>query len=366
MLDPAPVVRSGSSPEPDPDESAATAARAGLRYVSDADPGIRRERRGRGFTFRLSDGSRPSDRRIEAIRAMAIPPAWVDVWICTDPRGHLQATGRDDRGRKQYRYHPEWRRVRDEVKFARLAEFGAALPDVRNRIDADLSRPGLPHAKVVALAVGLLDRTLVRVGNDEYRRCNGTFGLTTLRSDHVEVQGAEVALCFVGKGGADHEVTIRDPRFARAVRRCHELGGKELFTYRGDDGLPVRIDSADCNDYLAAVVAEGVTVKYFRTWGATVTVVNELVGAPGDDPTGNGSGGSGAVDRALLAAIDRAASRLGNTRAVCRASYLHPLIADAHRSGDLIDLWRASRATGRMSRAERATLKLLQEHAGPR
>ena len=347
---------------PEDPEAAEAAERAGLRYVTDAEPGIRRRRCGQGFAYALPDGTRPGGRRVEEIRALAIPPAWTDVWICRDRNGHLQATGRDDRGRKQYRYHPRWREVRDESKFDRLRDFGGALPDLRARVDADLRRPGLPIEKVVALSIGLLDRTLVRVGNDAYRRDNGTFGLTTLRSDHVEVNGSEVSFCFVGKGGQEHEVSLRDPRFARAVRGCHELGGKELFTYRGDDGAPVRIDSADCNAYLAEVAGDGVTVKYFRTWGATVTVLEELV-AVASDTAGPDTAAVDLLEAALLAAIDEAAERLGNTRAVCRNSYLHPAVATAHQEGRLLDIWRSSRSTAAMSRAERATLRLLDSPA---
>jgi DNA topoisomerase-1 len=341
------------------DEAAEHAARAGLRYVTDVLPGITRRRCGSGFAYRMPDGTRPSDRRIDAIRALAIPPAWTDVWICPDPRGHLQATGRDDRGRKQYRYHPRWRMVRDESKFERLAEFASALPDLRARVDEDLARPGLPLEKVVALSIGLLDRTLVRVGNDVYRKDNGTYGLTTLRSQHVDISGSHVEFNFVGKGGHEFCVTVEDPRVAKAVRRCHELGGKELFTYRGDDGRPVRIDSGDCNDYLADVVGEGVTVKYFRTWGATVTVTEELAAHALSAEVAEQRAGT-AAERALLAAIDEAAARLGNTRAVCRSSYLHPAVTAAHLEGAVLDAWRASRSTPRMTRAERATLRLLQ------
>lgn len=352
----------GAPPGPvaDDDEAAESAARAGLRYVSDESPGITRRRHGRGFSYRMPDGSPVSDRRREAIGALAIPPAWTDVWICVDPRGHLQATGRDDRGRKQYRYHPRWRAVRDETKFERLAEFGSALPDLRQKVDSDLSLPGLPLEKVVALSIGLLDRTLMRVGNDHYRRSNGTYGLTTLRSKHVDLNGSAVRFRFVGKGGQEHEVSVEDPRFARAVRRCHELGGKELFTYRGDDGSPVRIDSGDCNDYLSRAIGDGITVKYFRTWGATVTVLEQLVEAARGTGTAVTTADS---DRLLLAAIDEAAQRLGNTRTVCRTSYLHPVIARAHQDGALSDLWRRSRSTTHMSRAERATLRLLQDGA---
>jgi DNA topoisomerase-1 len=325
------------------------AAEAGLRYVTDAEPGIRRTRRGRGFSYTRAGGRAPvgADTRAR-IERLAIPPAWTDVWICADATGHLQATGRDARGRKQYRYHDRWRAVRDEAKFDRLADFGARLPQVRAVVAEDLGRSGLPHRKVVALVLALMDRTLIRVGNDEYRRENGTHGLTTLESDHVAVDGATVQLCFVGKGGVEHEVRVTDRRLARVVRACHELGGRELFTYRGSDGAPVRVDSADCNEYLADVVGPGTTVKSFRTWGATVSVLEQLVAC--DGPLG---------DREVLAAIDHAAARLGNTRAVCRRAYVHPALCDDLDEDRLRAAWAASRRTATMSRAERATLRLL-------
>ncbi|CAN5436927.1 DNA topoisomerase IB [soil metagenome] len=300
----------------------------------------------------MPDGSAVSDRRREAIRVLAIPPAWTDVWICTDGRGHLQATGRDVRGRKQYRYHANWRVVRDENKFDRLLEFGLALPDLRAAVDEDLRRPGLPHDKVVALAVGLLDRTLIRVGNEQYRDTNGTYGLTTMEDDHVEIHGGDLSFSFIGKGGQEHQVDLHEPLLAKAVRRCHELGGRELFTYKGEDGSPVRIDSADCNEYVATHAGEGATVKYFRTWGATVTVMEELAAV---DPGGAGG------DSSVLAAIDVAADRLGNTRAVCRRAYVHPGVVEVFHDGTLTDLWSSSRSTASMSRGERATLKLLEQ-----
>lgn len=332
-----------------PPEVLDAAAEAGLRYVTDAEPGIRRVRRGRGFSYvRAGGAATVGERARRRIDALVIPPAWTDVWICSDETGHLQATGRDARGRKQYRYHERWRAVRDDAKFEGLGDFGRALPQLRSVLDEDLGRSGLPHRKVVALVVSLLDHTLIRVGNEAYRRDNGTFGLTTLESDHVEVSGPRIEFCFVGKGGQEHEVTLEDRRLARAVRACHELGGRELFTYRGTDGSPVRVDSADCNEYLADVVGTGTTVKSFRTWGATVTALESLVESPG--PLG---------DRDVVAAVDRAAERLGNTRAVCRRAYVHPALTDDLDEDRVREAWASSRSTATMTRAERATLRLL-------
>ncbi len=324
---------------------------AGLRYVSDQTPGIRRTIRGRGFSY--SAGGTTVDaatrRRIEEL---AIPPAWTDVWICPDPKGHLQATGRDARGRKQYRYHPQWRQVRDEAKFDRLLDFGEALPNLRTTVAEDLGRSGLTFTKVVALVVSLLDRTLIRVGNEEYRRDNGTFGLTTLEADHVEISGTDVTFHYLGKHSLEHEVTLKDRQLARAVRSCHELGGRELFTYRGEDGLPVRVDSADCNEYLAEVVGTGTTVKYFRTWGATVTALEALVSRPSP------------LEKAdVLAAVDEAALRLGNTRAVCRRAYIHPSLTENLKEEAVREAWAAARTTALMTRSERALIHLLGDHS---
>ena len=337
------------SPTPDDSDVVAAAAEAGLRYVSDAEPGIGRVRRGRGWSYVRAGGRAPvgaAERR--RIEALAIPPAWTDVWICADPDGHIQATGRDARGRKQYRYHDRWRATRDDTKFDRLHEFGLALPRLRAVTDEDLARSGLPPRKVVALVIALLDQTLIRVGNEEYRRDNGTYGLTTMRWRHVDVDGSELSFCFIGKGGQEHEVSVADRRLARAVRACHELGGRELFTYRGVDGAPVRVDSADCNDYLADVMGPATTVKYFRTWGASVTVLEALLEH------------DGALSQAdVLAAIDEAADRLGNTRAVCRRSYVHPILIEDADVEVLREAWSAARTTDTMTRAERALLRVL-------
>ena len=286
------------------------------------------------------------------IDALAIPPAWTDVWICADELGHLQATGRDARGRKQYRYHPRWRAVRDEAKFEHLADFGASLARVRAVVDEDLGRSGLPPRKVIALVIALLDRTLVRVGNETYRRENGTFGLTTLEEDQVSFSSGEMTFCFVGKGGHEFEVDVQDRRLARAVRSCHELGGRELFTYRGTDGSPVRVDSADCNEYLADVVGPSTTVKYFRTWGGSVAALEHL--AELDE---------GLSESDVVTAVDAAAELLGNTRAVCRRAYVHPLLTDDLDELRLRDAWQGARRTDRLSRGERAMVRLLDDGA---
>lgn len=322
--------------------------RNGLRYSSDDEVGIRRRRCGRGFAYRHDDGSAASDAERARINSLAVPPAWADVWICVDEDGHVQATGRDDRGRKQYRYHPRWRTMRDTRKFADLAEFGSGLAELRRRIDDDLARRRLDDRKLVALVLALMDETLIRVGNDEYARSNGTFGLTTLTRRHVVIAPGEVRFRFAGKGGIRHEVDVDDRRLAQLVRRCHELGGRELFSYRDDDGALRRVDSAAANDYLREVVGEPHTVKTFRTWGGSALAVEELAAVDGD---------VGPDD--VLRAIDLVAARLGNTRAVARASYVHPAIGDWAADGRLGDAWAASRSTSRMRRGERALARLL-------
>lgn len=323
--------------------------RHGLRYSSDEEPGIRRRRRGKGFAYRSDDGAGVgADERARIVR-LAIPPAWTDVWICSDGRGHVQATGRDARGRKQHRYHPEWRAMRDQRKFGDLAAFGGALPELRARIDEDLARPGFDHRKMSALVLALMDSTLIRVGNEEYARTNGTFGLTTLTRRHVVMEPGEVRFRFVGKGGIRHEVDIDDRRLARLVKRCHELGGRELFSFRDAAGELVRVDSADANDYLRSVVGESHTVKTFRTWGASALAVDVLA----IDPAAAGATST------YLAVVDLVAARLGNTRSVARSSYIHPSIGDWATDGSLAEAWRRSRSTATMQRSERSLLALL-------
>jgi DNA topoisomerase-1 len=333
----------------------ADAARlAGLRYVSDEEPGIARRRCGSGFTYRDGRGTiRDADARARIDR-LAIPPAWTEVWICPDDRGHIQATGRDDRGRKQYRYHDRWRAARDADKFEQLATFGVQLAKIRRQVALDLGRSGLPRARVLALVVRLLDETLVRVGNPQYAR-DESFGLTTLEPRHVEVGGGEVVFEFTGKHGIEHEVTVEDRRLASLVAACDDLGGERLFTYR-EGGEVIEVRSDDVNDYLHEIAGPAVTARDFRTWGGTVTVVEAL--GPTAPPDGERATAS-----AYLAAVDVAAARLGNTRDVCRSSYVHPVVADAHASGDLAEAWRRSRRTRRLTRAERATLRVLVDAA---
>jgi DNA topoisomerase-1 len=310
----------------DPDE---VAELAGLNYVQDSAPGIRRIRAGKGFSYRAEDGSRiTSPEALARIRALVIPPAWSNVWICVDPQGHLQATGRDARGRKQYRYHPRWRQLRDATKFERLLDFGAALPAVRARVDAELSQPGLSPPRVVAAVVRLLDETQIRVGNEEYARDNESYGLTTLRNHHAEVSSNRIRLLFRGKSGKTIERTVSDRRLARLVRRCQDLPGQLLFQYVGDDGNPHPVDSRDVNRFLHDVVGEPFTAKDFRTWAANVSVAASLrgMGAP-ESRT--------ASKKDVVAAVKEAAAELANTPTVCRASYIHPAVVDAYLDGDL-------------------------------
>jgi DNA topoisomerase-1 len=299
---------------------------SGLRYSSDEQPGIVRRRSGRGFTYRAADGRTIGDpETLDRIRAIAIPPAWADVWICPWPNGYLQATGRDARGRKVYRYHARYRRRRDDAKFGRLIAFAQALPAIRERVDEDLARPGLPREKVLAAVVRLLELTLIRVGNDEYARLNKSFGLTTLRNRHAAVDGAAVTFRFRGKSGQQHEVGLRDRRLAGVVRRCRDLPGQELFQYVGEDGDPRDVASDDVNGYLADI-APDVTAKDFRTWAGTVLAYRALRAL-----------GKGSTDREkqrnVAAAIRETAENLGNTAAVARQAYVHPAVVDAYLDG---------------------------------
>ncbi len=335
------------------DASVAIAEEAGLVYVSDAAPGIRRSRHGAHFRYRNPDGGAVSHATRARISALAVPPAWSDVWICPRREGHLQATGRDAKGRKQYRYHDRWREVREADKFSRLHDFGEALDGLRQKVEADLAGSIPTRARVLALVVHLLDETLIRVGNEEYATVNDSYGLTTLRDKHAEIDGAEVTLCFVGKSGIEHDLQLHDRKLANLIKRCHELGGQELFTYRDGDERG-SITSSDVNDWLHEVVGPETSAKTFRTWGASAVVVGELAGldAPATDAEANDQ---------IVAAIDVAAARLRNTRAVCRQSYVHPTVLDAFRDGSLGDQWAQTRAGARLSRAERTLLRALEE-----
>jgi DNA topoisomerase-1 len=310
-------------------DGAATAQLAGLRYTNDEQPGVRRRRNGRGFAYVDRDGMPIRDEgELRRIRRLAIPPAWTDVWISPSPLGHIQATGRDARGRKQYRYHERWREVRDEAKYGRLNDFAKALPKIRDRIDADLARPGIPRERVLATAIRILEETFMRIGNVEYARANGSFGLTTLRSKHVDVEGSRIVFRFRGKSGKEHEVDVRDRRLARVVARLEQLPGQELFQYRDEDGELRTIGSDDVNTYLREISGEDLSAKDFRTWAGTVLAARALaeLGAARNERIAR---------KRVLQAIDVVSARLGNTRAVCRKCYVHPGVLDAYAAGDL-------------------------------
>ena len=327
----APAPRAVAAPRPtaNGEPNAVLARTAGLRYVTDAAPGIRRVRGGAGFAYRNAAGGRVRDpATLARIRSLAIPPAWRDVWICPSPTGHLQATGRDARGRKQHRYHPRWRELSGETKFHRMIAFGRALPRIRRRVAADLSRRALSREKVLATIVRLLERTLIRVGNREYARDNGSFGLTTMRVRHVDVNGAAVRFAFRGKRGIEHCVDVHDRRLARIVRQCRELPGHELFQWIDEHGARSPVASSDVNAYLRELSGEDFTSKDFRTWGGTVLAA----GALARQPTG---GTKTAARRSVAKAIEAVARSLGNTRAVCRQSYVHPAVVEAYLDGSL-------------------------------
>jgi DNA topoisomerase I len=312
---------------------------AGLRYVDDRrTPGIRRI----GSTSRVRYIA-PSGRAIgdaaerRRIKALAIPPAWKDVWICPDPRGHLQATGRDARGRKQYRYHPRWREVRDEVKYGRLIAFAQALPKIRRRTAANVRQSGLPREKVLATIVQLLEKTLIRVGNEEYARDNGSIGLTTMRDQHAKINGNAVRFEFRGKSRIQHAVDLHDARLAKIIKACRDLPGYELFQYVDEDGTRQTIDSADVHAYLRETSGQDFTAKDFRTWAGTVLAANALAASAAF--TSNAE-----AKRTIVAAIESVAKRLGNTKAVCRKCYIHPAILDAYMDGATIETIRARAA----------------------
>ena len=312
---------------PDPEESA---EEAGLRYVTDTDSGVSRRRAGKGWAFFDADGRRITDeKRIAWFKRLAIPPAWTDVWICPDKRGHLQATGRDARGRKVYRYHPRWREVREDAKYGRMLAFARALPMIRKRVEEDLARPGLPREKVLAAVVALLERTRIRVGNEEYARDNRSFGLTTLRDRHARIKGGRVTFQFKGKSGKEHAIELADRRLARIVERCQDIPGQQLFQYVGDDGERRGIASDDVNAYLHEIAGERFTAKDFRTWAGTVLAAMALQEFREFDSEAE-------AKKNVVRAIESVAEKLGNTPAVSRASYVHPQVIDAYLEGDLL------------------------------
>jgi DNA topoisomerase-1 len=309
-----------------------SARAAGLRYVLDQGPGIRRRRAGAAFRYFAPDGSPIHDTAtLRRIRSLAIPPAWQDVWICPREDGHLQATGRDARRRKQYRYHRRWREVRDETKYGRMVAFASALPAIRRQVTRDLGRPGLPREKVLAALVRLLETTYIRVGNQEYARDNESFGLTTLRERQVRVRGSTIKFRFRGKSGVEHDVGLTDARLARIVRRMQDLPGEELFQYLDADGAVRAVESADVNGYLKAIAGEEFTSKDFRTWAGTVLCARALAGL---EPAPSAA----AIRRTLTQAVEGVARKLGNTKAVCRNCYIHPAIVESYERGELARL----------------------------
>jgi DNA topoisomerase I len=338
----------------------ASARVVGLRYVNDQTmPGIRRV--GQKIRVRyLTADRRPVNEQadLQRIRALAIPPAWTDVWICPHSNGHLQATGRDARGRKQYRYHQRWREVRDEVKYGRLISFAQALPKIRERTDADLRRPGLPREKVLAAVVQLLEKTLIRVGNEEYARDNGSVGLTTMRDGHAKIQGGKVRFEFRGKSGIEHAVDLEDRRLARIVKACRDLPGYELFQYVDDDGSRQEIDSADVNAYLREITGEDFTAKDFRTWAGTVLAAQALAAVARYESNTE-------AKRNVVQAIESVAKRLGNTKAVCRKCYIHPAILDAYMDGGTVQAIRArarlAKHTSALSAEEMAVVRIIEQ-----
>src|SRR5450631_4037738 len=313
-------------------EAAQMAVEAGLIYVSDAEPGIRRLRAGKGFRYLTPENRRlAASRELKRIASLAIPAASRDVWISLESRGHLQATGRDARGRKQYRYHPEWRQVRDSAKFDRMVAFGEALPKLRRQLKRDLGLPGLPQEKVLAVVVSILDATRVRIGNTEYARDNKSFGLTTLRNRHVSfIRDGRAVLNFRGKGGVQHEILIDDKRIAKIVRRCQEIPGQHLFQYINDDGQRCPIDSGQVNDYLREVMGNDFTAKDFRTWGATLHAITLLARTPLPEAPSER-----AFKKKITEVVKQVAAELRNTPAVCRKSYINPAVFDSWRSGSI-------------------------------
>jgi DNA topoisomerase I len=317
------------------------AGRVSLNYVSDVEPGIRRRNAGRGFYYLDADGVKLGNgETVERIRALAIPPAWTDVWISPDPDGHIQATGRDAKGRKQYRYHERWAVCRDEVKYGSLARFAAALPRLRAAVDADLRRRSLSFERVAAAVVWLLDNTMIRVGNPAYARENKSFGLTTLRSRHVAIEGSALRFAFKGKSGKEWKLRLVDRRMARILRGIQDLPGQALFQYLDDVGARRRISSQDVNDYIREAAGEDFSSKHFRTWGGTVHAATVLAGLPLPDSQAGRR-------RALNAAVDEVAARLGNTRSVCRACYIHPQVVSSWEEGSLADALREARRSFR-------------------
>ena len=341
-------------------EAVDAARSAGLHYVTERSPGIRRQKCGRGFRYITAEGQTLRDKDdLIRIKALAIPPAWTEVWISSSPRGHIQAFGRDARLRKQYRYHARWREVRDETKFGQLTTFGEALPDIRKRVDLDMEKPGLPREKVLATVVRLLEMTMARIGNPEYARANRSFGLTTLRDRHVTITGHQLRFRFMGKSGKAHDLKVTDRRVAKIVRACQDIPGYEVFKYLDEQEQAQNIDSSDVNAYLREISGADFTAKVFRTWAGSVEALEEFrqIG-PAETQT--------AAKQNVVQVVKQVAQALGNTPAVCRKSYIHPALIDGYMKGSLHETLKElprRRSTPRMTSNERLFLDFLKKAA---
>lgn len=343
-------------------ESMSSAKDAGLTYVSRHRAGFGRRRKGsKAFSYIDTVGKPMRDpEHLARIKSLVIPPAWTQVWICPSPRGHIQVTGKDARGRLQYRYHPQWRQVRDQAKYGRMMAFGKALPKLRRRVSRDLGRPGLPKEKVVATVIKLLEKTLIRVGNDEYAKSNKSYGLTTIHNKHVTVNGSKMHFEFKGKSGVEHAIDLSDRRLAKVVRQCQELPEQELFEYVDDCGKRHDITSSDINDYLHQVTGDEFTAKDFRTWSGTVLAAIALQEFEAFDTNTQ-------AKRNVVAAIETVARRMGNTKAVCRKCYIHPAVIDTYLDGSLAKLLKERveaklrKSIGTLRPEEAAVMALLQE-----
>ncbi|MCL4300358.1 MAG: DNA topoisomerase IB [Anaerolineae bacterium] len=347
-----------ATPITDPVKSAKA---AGLRYVSDTLPGIRREPAEQGYRYIGIDGKVISDpEELQRIESLAIPPAWTEVWICPLPHGHLQATGRDARGRKQYRYHPQWSEIRGQTKYDRMLLFGEALPLIREQVERDLALRGLPRRKVLATIVRLLETTFIRVGNKEYARANRSFGLTTLRDRHVKISGSSIQFQFRGKSGQTHSIDLKDRRLARIVKQCRDIPGYELFQYIDENGQRQTVDSGDVNAYLREITGQDFTAKDFRTWGGTVLAALTL------NEMGAWESESGAKKN-VVQAIKEVAHCLGNRPATCRKYYVHPAVLETYLDGNLLDrlqqeLEAAAESPNGLKVEETAMMALLRQY----
>ncbi len=360
-----PTRSTSSSAEP-PTAAEGHAKAAGLVYVTDEDPGFARRRAGKGFSYRTHEGIAVRDPKVlQRIRMLAIPPAYTDVWICRRDNGHLQATGRDARSRKQYRYHAQWMEVRGEGKFERVIAFGEALPRLRRRLKQDLALPGFPRAKVAAIVVSLMAGTLIRIGNDAYARSNRSYGLTTLRDRHVAfVAGGRARLKFRGKGGQDHDIAIDDARLVKLVRGCQQLPGQTLFQYRDADGDLQPMASQQVNDYLRESMGEDFTAKDFRTWGGTLHAFRLFAATPLPAAGRSGVPSERALATVQNAVVKEVAGVLGNTVAVCRRAYIDPAVLDAWREGRLAEAATGARGQRQWEQATLRFLKRVRRDAG--